>query len=374
MKRVAHTLGFVIGLVLGLSLTALTFRLLPDFGLVDVYANWNLAVIIATYGVVTAVCVMMSVAFAEPMGRLVRKGAHRLAGLFNDIPTSVLIFGVLGLIIGLVLALLFSQLYRYLPWVWLQWVLTAVTYAVFGYLGVAISTQRQNEITRTFIPKRTEKFEKIERKEKYQNAKILDTSVVIDGRIYDVVRAGFLEGTLIISDLVLHELRHIADDREQSKRTRGRRGLDILKLLQDEFKSNVVVVDTSGKYQDIQDVDEKLVKLTKDLKGKIVTNDYNLNKMAQVQKVPVLNINELAQSIKLSVMSGEVLRVNIIKKGTEKDQGVAYLDDGTMIVVDHGAGKVGEELEVEVTSIIQTVSGRMIFAAAKETLGLQQAT
>lgn len=364
MKRFAHFFGFLSGVLLGLGVTSLAIKLLSTFKIVDVYTQLNLAVIIAIYALITAICIILCISVSVPVLESIKKSTKKIENLFSTVPTSVLVFSVIGLIIGLIIALLVSQLFAFLPWPWLKWTLSVITYLFCGYVGVVLANQRKTEITTTFIPKRTEKFEKIERKEKYQNPKILDTSVVIDGRILEILRSGFLEGTMIISDLILHELRHIADASEYNKRNRGRRGLDILKIMQEEFKNSIVVVDTSGKYPDVKDVDEKLVYLTRDLKGKIITNDYNLNKMAKVQKVQVLNVNELAQAIKLNIMTGEVLRLNIIKKGTEDGQGVAYLDDGTMIVVENGEEALGKEIMAEVTSVIQTVSGRMIFATS----------
>lgn len=365
MKKVAHFLSILFGFLFGLGATGLTLRLLSTFGVFHAYERWNLVTIMAVYALACTVSMLLFVSLSATMRRWLSRMGKMLEGMFSNIPTSDLIFGVLGLIVGLVLAALISMIYNGLPWKWLQLLLSGLTYLVLGYLGVAISTKRRNEITNALNGnyRRTEKIEKIEKKEKYHNAKILDTSVIIDGRILDICRSGFVEGTLIVSDLVLNELRHIADSADPVKRVRGRRGLDILKVMQEELKQSVVVVTTGGKYKDIEEVDEKLVQLTKDLKGKIVTNDFNLNKMAAVHKVPVLNINELAQAVKPNMMTGEKIQVDVVKPGREDDQGVAFLDDGTMIVIDNGKSAVGKSIFVEITSIIQTASGRMIFAA-----------
>ena len=188
--------------------------------------------------------------------------------------------------------------------------------------------------------------------------KVLDTSVIIDGRIVEICRAGFLEGPLIITNSVLDELRHIADSSDSIKRVRGRRGLDILNELRE---LEVEVVNVKADYDDIPEVDAKLVQLAKDYNGYVVTNDFNLNKVASFQKVKTLNVNELAGAIKTVVLPGEKMRVDVVARGKENDQGVGYLDDGTMIVVENGKQVIGKTVETTVTSVIQTNAGRMIF-------------
>ncbi len=190
--------------------------------------------------------------------------------------------------------------------------------------------------------------------------KILDTSVIIDGRIADVAKSGFVEGTLIVPEFVLEELRHIADSSETLKRNRGRRGLDILKQMQKEPHVNIQIL--TQDFDDIQEVDSKLVKLAQIMDARIVTNDFNLNKVAELHGVRVLNINELANAVKPIVLPGEEMNVKVIKEGKEDGQGVAYLDDGTMIVVDDGINFMNQRVSVLVTSILQTAAGRMIFA------------
>jgi uncharacterized protein YacL len=193
--------------------------------------------------------------------------------------------------------------------------------------------------------------------------KILDTSVIIDGRIYDICQTGFIEGELIIPEFVLEELRHIADSSDGLKRNRGRRGLDILKKMQ---KDNRIEVKIVGKnYEEIPEVDSKLVKMAKEYQAKIVTNDFNLNKVSELQGVFVLNINELANAVKPVVLPGEEMDVKVIKEGKEDRQGIGYLDDGTMIVVDNGIDYMDQDISVMVTSILQTAAGRMIFAKPK---------
>ncbi|MBI3609917.1 MAG: TRAM domain-containing protein [Nitrospirae bacterium] len=194
--------------------------------------------------------------------------------------------------------------------------------------------------------------------------KILDTSVIIDGRIADLCETGFLEGVFVIPQFILHELQHIADSSDSMKRARGRRGLDVLHRIQKMVDIDVRIVEND--FPNIRDVDAKLVALGKEINGKIITNDLNLNKVAELQGVQVLNINELCNALKPAVLPGEVMRVFILKEGKESGQGVAYLDDGTMIVVDNAKRLIGRNADVVVTSVLQTTAGRMIFTRLRE--------
>ena len=188
--------------------------------------------------------------------------------------------------------------------------------------------------------------------------------MLIDGRIYDICKAGFLEGPLVAPAFVLDELRHIADSADSLRRNRGRRGLDVLARLQEEAESRVRIVEKD--YPDAEEVDVKLLRLARDLGGAVLTNDYNLNKVAGVTGVRVLNINELAGALRPAVLPGEEMTVQVIREGKEPGQGVAYLEDGTMVVVENGRRRMGEKLEIEVTTVLQTSAGRMIFGRAKE--------
>lgn len=192
----------------------------------------------------------------------------------------------------------------------------------------------------------------------------MDTSVIIDGRIFDICQTGFVEGPLVIPGFVLNELRHISDSADGLKRNRGRRGLDILNKIQKELSIETQIYEED--FPEIAEVDAKLLKLAQVLNGKVVTNDFNLNKVAEFQGVPVLNINELANAIKPVLLPGEEMKVVVMKDGKEASQGIAYLDDGTMIVVEGGRKFISEEIMVVVTSVLQTAAGRMIFAKPKE--------
>ena len=269
---------------------------------------------------------------------------------------TYLLFGAISTIFGLILAILISiPLWRLsIPVV--NNVLPVLLMILFSYLGFHLGTTRQDEWRRLLTRRGRDDQEAqvIKRQdENYHHYKILDTNILIDGRIYDLVKTGFLEGTLLVPNFVLYELQYIADAGESIKRVRGRRGLDILNKLRSE---KIVPVEMyKGDFEDIKEVDEKLIALAKKVDGVIVTNDYNLNKVIQFQNVQVLNINNLAKSLRPRVIPGEQLTVVVVKKGTERQQGVAYLDED-------GRYYMNEQLDVEVTSALQTDAGRMIFA------------
>ena len=275
-----------------------------------------------------------------------------------------LFFGTLLTIIGLVLAILISiPLWRTrIPVI--NNILPILLMIVFSYFGFRIGTTRLDDWRKAFTHAKSSKNDGgnvIERQDdNYHHYKILDTNILIDGRIYDLVKTGFLEGTLLVPNFVLYELQYIADSGESIKRVRGRRGLDILNKLRNEKIVPIEMYD--GDFEDIPEVDSKLIALAKKVDGVIVTNDYNLNKVIQFQNVQVLNINNLAKSLRPRVIPGETMTVVVVKKGTERQQGIAYLDDGTMVVVEDGRYFMDKQIEVEVTSALQTDAGRMIFA------------
>ncbi len=277
----------------------------------------------------------------------------------SKIPTNQMAVGSLGLIIGLIIAYLISSIFQLIPFGFVGMILSVVAYVFFGYLGVTLSTRNIGELAKLPDMFRKNEEKGIVQTKKGGSQKILDTSVIIDGRIADISRTGFIEGTLIIPEFVLEELRHIADSSDGLKRNRGRRGLDILKTIQTDLNVPVKVVDDD--FEDVSEVDVKLLKLAQKIGGVVLTNDYNLNKVAAVQDVPVLNINELANAVKPVVLPGEDMQVQIIKAGKEANQGIAYLDDGTMIVVEEGKRHINETVDVVVTSVLQTAAGRMIF-------------
>ena len=284
---------------------------------------------------------------------LVEKGLKK-------IPLKTLLGGFIGLILGILVANLlsnvfFSNLYTHEQ---IIFPLLCVLYGVCGYIGLKIGFRKGEEI---HLPG-WKPFSK--NAPPSENTKILDTSVIIDGRIADITETGFVEGTLIIPQFVLNELQHIADSSDSIKRTRGKRGLEVLHHIQKQAGVDVRIVDKD--FPAVKEVDSKLIELAKEVRGKIITNDSNLNKVAELQGIEVLNINELANSLKPVVLPGEEITVKILKEGKEMGQGVAYLDDGTMIVVDNGRRQMGKTIDVIVTSVLQTPAGRMIFARLKE--------
>lgn len=228
-----------------------------------------------------------------------------------------------------------------------------------GYLGTAIAYKRRDEFTLP-VPSGAA----YARRTRSNDLKILDTNVIIDGRILDICETGFIEGTLIIPRFVLNELQYIADSSDILRRNRGRRGLDILHGMQKS--PNIDVRISEEDFLDIKEVDAKLIELAKSMTAKVVTNDFNLNQVAELQAVMVLNINELANAVKPVILPGETMTVRVVKEGKEYGQGVAYLDDGTMVVVDSGKALMGQSVDVVVTSILQTAAGRMIFTRKKE--------
>ncbi|MBR1421433.1 MAG: PIN/TRAM domain-containing protein [Selenomonadaceae bacterium] len=288
-------------------------------------------------------------------------------------PVPDVIAGAAGLAIGLIIANLLSYSFAKIPVVGDY--IPVVFSIIIGYLGLHVTIKKRSEISSLFdaIPNKFRSHAKIETEKVEEipleipkielgstNYKLLDTSVIIDGRIADICETGFLEGTLLIPGFVLEELQHIADSADSLKRIRGRRGLDILQRIRTGSKIHVEIGNTD--YPEIQEVDAKLVRLASEVNGKILTNDFNLNKVAQLRGVEVLNINELSNAVKPVVIPGETMLVQVVKDGKEPGQGVAYLDDGTMIVVENGHRHLNRKISVEVTSALQTAAGRMIFA------------
>ena len=280
----------------------------------------------------------------------------------NKMPVHDVIAGSIGLAVGLVISNLIGSAFMHIPIIGSY--VPGIISIILGYLGVNIAIHKREEMMGLMVVFPWKGKEK--QKEKTiikQSYKILDTSVIIDGRIADICKSGFVEGTLVVPMFVLEELQHIADSSDLLKRNRGRRGLDILNRMQKELGLDVDINEQD--FEDIAEVDAKLVKLAQLLKGKLVTNDYNLNKVAELQGVTVLNINELSNSVKPVVLPGEEMVVHVVKDGKELGQGVGYLDDGTMIVVDSGKKHMGDTIGVLVTSVLQTAAGRMIFAKPK---------
>ena len=286
--------------------------------------------------------------------------AERFIAYFLRIPTQNILSGVIGLIIGLIIANLLAYSLSFIPFIGNY--LPIILNITLGLSGIALGLSKREESV-NFYKKNIGRFKKREKFTHYQQ-KILDTSVIIDGRVADICQTDFLEGELIIPRFVLNELQAIADSSEPLKRNRGRRGLDVLNKI-NKIQTNKIKI-ISQDYPDLRSVDTKLIRLAKELDAKVLTNDYNLNKLAQLENVSVLNINDLSNALKSVILPGEELVSQIIKEGKESGQGVAYLDDGTMIVVENGIKNIGDKVKVTVTSILQTPAGRMIFGKIKE--------
>ncbi|HHW31290.1 MAG TPA: TRAM domain-containing protein [Clostridiaceae bacterium] len=281
----------------------------------------------------------------------------KLEDSIQNITLYELIIGVIGLIIGLIVANLITIPFNRIEIIGLP--ISISVNVIFGCLGIAIVFSKKHEIQNgIFFSKFNNKLSKTS-----SDAKILDTSVIIDGRIVDILRSGFIEGELIVPSFVLEELRHIADSSDTLKRNRGRRGLDVLNMIQKELKHPVRIEDVG--VPEGGEVDSELLNLAKKVGGKVVTIDYNLNKVASFKGVQVLNINELSNAVKPIALPGEEMTIQVIKDGKENGQGIGYLDDGTMIVIDGGRRFIGENVNVTVTSVLQTAAGRMIFAKPK---------
>lgn len=282
----------------------------------------------------------------------------------RKVPLKNLLGSFIGLIIGILFANLLASVFfpfflneqqTLLP-------LYGLLYAICGYIGLRIGLIKGSDI---HLPFRFRDWNAMGKGSAQSGiTKILDTSVIIDGRIADITETGFIEGPLLIPQFVLGELQHIADSHDPIKRTRGKRGLEILHHIQKQVNVDVRIVDTD--YPSVKEVDAKLIELAKEVNGKIITNDSNLNKVAGLQGIEVLNINALANALRPVVLPGEEINIKIVKEGKEMGQGVAYLDDGTMIVVDNGRRQIGRNIDVVVTSVLQTPAGRMIFARLKE--------
>jgi len=362
MIRVTQIVLALLGIWGGfLGGNALNVFLIPMF-------SWQLKGTMQIVIVVT-MCVLgalLGFLLGKPVAKGIMKAINWLEYRLQKMPIQDILGGAIGLIIGLIIATFIGYALKSLP---LGGYLAIIVSVILGYVGMIIGVRKREEMfnlptvlkrerTRLSRPKGT--CPETDDGTLCNRPKILDTSVIIDGRIADICQTGFVEGPLVIPNFVLEELRHIADSSDSLKRIRGRRGLDILNKIRRELTIEVQI--SNEDYQDINEVDDKLVRLAQDMCGCVVTNDFNLNKVAELRGVTVLNINELANAIKPVVLPGEEMQVTVVKEGKEANQGVAYLDDGTMIVVENGRNYINEDITVIVTSVIQTNAGRMIFA------------
>lgn len=275
-----------------------------------------------------------------------------------QVSAQKMLSGLMGLVVGLIIAALVSFPVSMLPDPFGQ-ILPFIGAVVFSYIGISIFAMRQNDIYNILRNRFSVPMEESPRGRPERNI-LLDTSVIIDGRIADIARTGFINGSMLVPSFVLNEIQHIADSSDSLRRQRGRRGLDILNRLQKDsiIPFRITDLDVEG----VHEVDDKLVILAKQLRCPILTNDYNLNRVAELQGVTVLNINELANAVKAVYIPGETLEVLVIQAGKELGQGVGYLDDGTMVVIEEGKEYIDRNILVTVTKVLQTAAGRMIFA------------
>ena len=309
-------------------------------------------------------CGILGYFFAPFILKYIYRCSEIFLTALSKIPTSEIMIGALGLIIALILANLLGNAVSHIPFIGPY--LPLILSVVFGIVGVKLAIGKKKDLINFSAPLFSEKRKAAPKTAKTLTCtnKILDTSVIIDGRIADICKTHFIEGTLVVPNFVLEELQHIADSSDTMKRNRGRRGLDVLQEMQNATNYCTVEI-ISHDYDDLTEVDAKLVRLGQEMGASVLTNDYNLNKVAELQGVRVLNINELANSVKTAVLPGEEMAVNVIKEGKEANQGIAYLNDGTMIVIEGARQHVGEMLEIIVTSVLQTAAGKMVFAKIK---------
>ena len=365
MKRVFEILITLIGLVLGivvLNVFNAASLLIQPSGIIFIIAN----VIAGLVGGI--IFYLLFASFADKF----MTGISNIEGQMSDIPASKLIVGTIGAILGILIATLISRPLTslQLPYVGnsIFVLLSILLYLGLGFLGWRVAAKNSDDFVNLFKTSKENKdlksTFKLDRSKNPASPKVLDTSVIIDGRIVDIIETDFIEGELIISEFVLEELQHIADSPDDLKRERGRRGLDIVNAIKKSDKINLKITDQD--YPEIKEVDSKLLKLAMDLGAKVFTNDYNLNKVADVQGIPVLNINDLANALKPVVIPGERMRIDVIKEGKGKNQGVGYLDDGTMVVVEDGDKFIDQTINAVVTSVLQTSAGRMIFVRSEE--------
>ena len=362
LKKLWRALFTIIGLIIGYGAYELTAYIAAGRGY-DLKQHLSM---IENLFVGVSFAIIFGLIFyslAPALTRRGRKAADYIESDLRNTSTNAIIFTSSGLIVGLIIAYLLTGLFDGITIPVVRIILNILTYLILGSLGVLVANSRGRDIREALMNARANApIGRSGRHKDDASPKIFDTSVIIDGRISDIMKTGFIEGPIIIPEFVLVELQHIADSSDSLKRNRGRRGLDILNRIQEEYGIEIYNTASEKALEEIPEVDVKLLKLAQIMNGKVVTNDFNLNKVAVIKGVPVLNINELANTLKPVVLPGEEMTLSLVKEGKEKNQAVAYLDDGTMIVVEEGRRFIGRTIRVIVTSVLQTSAGRMIFA------------
>ncbi len=360
-KKAFHVIFTLWGMLLGLGVSQfLADWMAPRIGEIDEISAW-----VFKLTLMILFAIIFHSIYSLLGGQKDLKDYDLVPKAMTRIPAEELIPEVVGLVLGIVIAASLSPLImniQILNRKYLNLIISVMVYIFAGYYGLLMG--------RSFGSLYKERLQSIfsadilKRRSKSRGSalpKIFDTSVIIDGRIQEILKTGFIEGNIIIPDFVLVELRHISDSADDLKRNRGRRGLDILNSIQQEYGIDIYDTSSNKEIAKIPEVDVKLLKLAEILGGVVVTNDYNLNKVAGVQGIGILNINELANTLKPVALPGELMKVTPVKEGKTEGQSVAYLDDGTMIVVQGGKKYIGKTIEVTVTSVLQTSAGRMIF-------------
>lgn len=364
LRKVFRVVFTVLGMLFGYGASTLVIDEVTGIGeLLGDYGNLVF---------VPALALLFGLIFFNLYPMIHKRGETVIKGVVSDVekvPTSEAVTGAVGLVAGLFAAFLISQIIngiRVLQTAYINVIMSVLLYIALGYTGLILGRRAAGDIRPLLsglsFPRETAKRKGKAKATTGLSPKILDTSVIIDGRVVDILKTGFLEGSIVIPDFVLVELRHIADSSDDLKRARGRRGLDVLNIIRADYGVDVYDTAEDKVLEEIPEVDVKLLKLAQMINGVVVTNDFNLNKVARVQGVGVLNINDLANALKPVVLPGETLKVFLIKEGKESGQAIAYLDDGTMIVVEEARKLIGQTIDTTVTSVLQTSAGRMIFA------------
>lgn len=371
-QKIIRALLTIVGAILGYGVYLLVKIWLVKAG-VPVDTNFTEIQLRVTAIIFAAVFAIIFYRLTPAIRRQGAKVADNIENDLQGVSANDILAGVIGLIMGLVIALLITQIFKKIANTYVYTTITIITYLVLGYLGVVIANKKGKDLFSQILCSRrntdnpTPAPAILKSKKKTEGIpKIFDTSVIIDGRIAEIMKTGFLEGPIVIPEFVLVELRHIADSSDSLKRIRGRRGLDILNKIQKEYGIEIYNTDNEKSLKEIPEVDVKLLKLAQIMNGKVVTNDFNLNKVATINGVKVLNVNELANTLKPIVIPGEEMTVTLVKQGKDNAQAVAYLDDGTMIVVEDGRRMIGKTTDINVTSVLQTSAGRMIFGRLKK--------
>lgn len=331
-----------------------SLQLLPSSVLEQVSSIEGLRLVTAAFSAIIGLAI----------GLVVQTSYRRLVARIRSTSIETIITRAIGLVVGLLLANLMLAPIFLLPIpkeiAFLKPMMAILGSVMFSFMGVSLADTHGRTFLRLINPNSIETMLVAEGTLKPAFTKILDTSCIIDGRIEELLKTGFVEGQILIPKFILEELQQLADASNDRKRICGRRGLDILNQMQEAFPERIVI--NSADYDDIATVDAKLIRLAQEINSILITNDYNLSKVANLQKVTILNVNDLAHAIRPIYLPGDILELKIIKQGKEPAQGIGYLDDGTMVVVEEGRSYLGEELRVIVTSALQTSAGRMIFA------------